>query len=36
MVTVKRWEKKAEDRDKGKIDEVNMEKKTCNFKNICA
>ena len=33
---VKRREKKAEDRDKRKIDEVNKEEKTCNFKNTCA
>ena len=36
MVPVKRREKKAEDRDKGKIDGVKKEKKTCNYKNICA
>ena len=36
MVTAKRREKRAEDRDKRKRDEVNKEKKTCNFKNICA
>jgi hypothetical protein len=33
---VKRREEKAEDRDKRKIDEVNKEEKTCNFKNTCA
>jgi len=36
MVKVKRREKKAEDRDKRKTDEVKKEKKICNFKNICA
>jgi len=35
MVTAKRRKKKAEDRDKRKIDEMKKEKKTCNFKNIC-